>query len=474
MPYNVFIKYTEANMNIQKYMPEIIDAIQNAVRFKTVKDTPVAGGPFGQGNKDCLEYVLSVAKNLGFRTVNLDGYCGYAEIGQGEEIVGIIGHLDVVPEGDGWKYPPYSGTLVDDEIWGRGTIDDKGPIIISLYAIKALMDDGFKFSKRVRVIFGCNEETGSLCMEHYLKVDEPITYGVSPDSDFPVIFAEKSINSIQITGKSVSESGAKLVSLDGGIVINAVPDVCTFVLDCSDASVENTISDICKSLDSNGIGHTHSVNGNSVSFTVYGKAAHGSLPQLGVNAISFALNALNGVVKNDFVRIYNQYISTCVHGEKLGCFAEDEYGKIAVNVGLCSFENDEFSIKINSRLPFNTDTDKMLAQVCEKLANENVRVVLLSESKGFKIDPNSDMIQILLGAYRKVTRDEKSQPICSAGGTYAREFTNCVAFGPEMKGYGEMIIHQPNEQISLKAITAIFDIYRTAYADLIEKVSFAK
>ena len=183
-------------MDLKKYYPQLIQTIQNAVRIKTVLDAPVPRGPFGQGNKDCLEYVLSVAQDLGFRTVNLDGYCGYAEVGEGDELVGIVGHLDVVPEGDGWKYPPYSGALEEGAIWGRGAIDDKGPAIISLFAIKALMDDGFKFNKRVRVIFGSNEETGSLCMEHYLKVDEPISYGVSPDSEFPVIFAEKSINSI--------------------------------------------------------------------------------------------------------------------------------------------------------------------------------------------------------------------------------------------------------------------------------------
>lgn len=461
-------------MTIDKYMPSIIETIQNAVRIRTVEDAPVVGGPFGQGNKDCLEYVLSVAKKLGFRTVNLDGYCGYAEVGEGDEIVGIIGHLDVVPEGDGWKYPAYSGALENDEIWGRGTIDDKGPIIISLFAIKALMDEGFVFNKRVRVIFGCNEETHSYCMEHYLKVEEPITYGVTPDSDFPVIFAEKSINNIEIKGKSRHLGGAKLLSFEGGIVINAVPDICTFALECSDVCADCTIKAICASLDKNGIAHEHTIEDNKVVFTVYGKAAHGSVPQLGTNAISYAINALNGVVQNDFVNLYNKYISTCVHGEKLGCFAEDEYGKIAVNIGLCKFENDEYSIKINSRLPFNTDTDKMVAQIKQTLCDEEARVCLMSSSQGFEIDPNSDMIQLLLNAYRSVTGDTQSEPICSAGGTYAREFNNCVAFGPEMKGYGEMIIHQPNERISLKAIKAIFDIYHTAYRDLIEKVSFKK
>lgn len=460
-------------MDLKKYYPQLIQTIQSAVRIKTVLDAPVPRGPFGQGNKDCLEYVLSVAKDLGFRTVNLDGYCGYAEVGEGDELVGIIGHLDVVPEGDGWKYPPYSGALEEGAIWGRGAIDDKGPTIISLFAIKALMDDGFKFNKRVRVIFGSNEETGSLCMGHYLKVDEPISYGVSPDSEFPVIFAEKSINSIEIKGESSDGKGAKLVSLDGGIVINAVPDVCTFTVDANKENPSEVVSKILASLDANSIKSEHSIDGSAITFTVHGKAAHGSVPQLGVNAISYALNALNGVVENDFVRVYNKYIGTCVHGEKLGCFAEDEYGKIAVNVGLCKYENGKFSIKINSRLPFTTDTNAMFNGIKSTLKDEVcAKVVLMGQSEGFKIDPESDMIKVLVNAYREVTGDTTTKPICSAGGTYAREFNNCVAFGPEMSGYGEMIIHQPNERLTLSAMEAIFSIYTKAYADLISKVSF--
>mgnify|MGYP002517383461 FL=1 len=460
-------------MNLEKYYPQMIQTIQNAVRIKTVLDAPVLGGPFGQGNKDCLAYVLSVAEQLGFRTVNLDGYCGYAEIGEGKELVGIVGHLDVVPEGDGWKYPPYSGALEEGAIWGRGTIDDKGPAIISLYAIKALMDDGFKFNKRVRVIFGCNEETGSLCMKHYLEVEEPISYGVSPDSEFPVIFAEKTINSVEIKGESTDGKGAKLVSLDGGIVINAVPDICTLTVNANGENPSAVAQRICDALSKNGIEHEYAIDGDEIRFTVHGKAAHGSVPQLGVNAISYAVAALDGVVDNDFVRIYNTYISTCVHGEKLGCFAEDEYGKIAVNVGLCHYENGKFSIKINSRLPFSTDTKTMFNGIKSTLKNEVcAKVVLLSESEGFKIDPDSDMIQVLYNAYREVTGDTESKPVCTPGGTYAREFDNCVAFGPEMKGYGEMIIHQPNERLTLEAMKAIFEIYVKAYADLIDKVSF--
>ena len=461
---------------VEKYLPQIIETIQKSVQIKTVLDTPVEGGPFGQGNKECLEYVLSVAESLGFRTVNLDGYCGYAEIGEGKEIVGIIGHLDVVPEGDGWKYPPYSGQLVDDEIWGRGTIDDKGPIIISMYAIKALMDEGLKFDKRVRIIFGCNEETGSKCMEHYLEVDEPISYGVTPDSNFPVIFAERTINNIFLSGKGEAKGKVKLEKLDGGIVINAVPDICEFTLKTDGVfSVGKLIKatmEICKNL-SNMEGITYSMKQKSVlglagkaKFVVRGKAAHGSVPHHGINAVSHAISAMNGVIDDSFVEFYNRTIGTTYNGEKLGCYAEDEYGKIAVNVGLCHYENGNFEVRINSRLPFTTDTPTMVDQI-KNTVGEDAKVELKSSADGFKTDVNSKMIQALMKAYSEVTGDTESKPICSAGGTYAREFQNCVAFGPEMNGYGEMIIHEPNERISLSAIKAIFDIYFKAYRDLV-------
>ena len=459
---------------VEKYLSEIIETIQKSVQIKTVLDTPVEGGPFGQGNKECLEYVLSVAEKLGFRTVNLDGYCGYAEIGEGEEIVGIIGHLDVVPEGDGWQYPPYSGELVDDEIWGRGTIDDKGPIIISLYAVKALMDEGLKFDKRVRVIFGCNEETGSKCMEHYLEVDEPISYGVTPDSNFPVIFAERTINNIFLSGKAESKGKVILDKLNGGIVINAVPDKCEFTLKSkgfgSLKRLVKAMAEISNKLEEKGIEFSSSCKSSlfasRADYVVRGKAAHGSVPHNGVNAISYAIDAMNGVVDDEFVEFYNRAIGTTYNGEKLGCYAEDEYGKIAVNVGLCSYENGEFEVRINSRLPFTTDTPTMVDQI-KNTIGDKAKVDLKSTADGFKMDENSKMIKALMKAYSEVTGDTESKPICSAGGTYAREFKNCVAFGPEMNGFGEMIIHEPNERISLKAIEAIFDIYFKAYRDLV-------
>ena len=461
-------------MDLCKYTPSIIKTLQELIRIKTVQDTPVEGGPFGQGNKDCLERTLQICEELGFKVTNLDGYCGYAEIGEGEEICGIIGHLDVVPEGEGWKYPAYCGDIIDGELWGRGTWDDKGPVVISIYAIKALMDNGFKFNKRVRLIFGCNEESGSRCMEHYLKVDEPISYGVSPDANFPVIFAEKTINNVEIKGTSTSNGNVILKYFDAGIVINSVPDKAKFVLKCCcEKCKETAIDKLDKYFNENNIKYSYIENDNELEYEVLGKASHGSMPEHGINAASFALVALNEVVEDEFVSFYTNCIGTCVHGEKLGCYACDEYGPIAVNIGLVHYENNAFSIKINSRLPFNTNSELMMKQIDETIGKyNNVTAKLLSNSNGFKMDENSVMIQSLVNAYKEVTNDVNAKPICIGGGTYAREFTNCVAFGPEMEGYGEIIIHQPNERIQIRAIEDIMKIYVKAYADLIEKVSF--
>ena len=461
-------------MDLSKYTPSIVESLVKLIKIKTVLDTPVEGGPFGQGNKECLEETLKLCESLGFRVKNLDGYCGYAEIGEGEELVGIIGHLDVVPEGEGWKYPPYSGEIVDGEIWGRGTWDDKGPTVISIYAIKALMDSGFKFNKRVRLIFGCNEESGSRCMEHYLEVDEPISYGVSPDANFPVIFAEKTINNIKIEGTSTESGNVKLTYLDAGIVINAVPDKCEFKLECGcEECLKHTINTLDRFYRTLHIGYDVKRDGLTVSYLVHGKAAHGSIPHTGINAASYAIAGLNEVINNSFIKFYSECIGLFVHGEILGCYKEDEYGPVAVNVGLVHYENNHFRIMINSRLPFNTNSEIMIKEVKETVSKyENVEATLLSSSNGFIMDKESVMIKSLVNAYQEVTKDYESKPICCAGGTYAREFNNCVAFGPEMEGYGEVIIHQPNERIQIRAIEDIMKIYYKAYADLIEKVSF--
>lgn len=459
-------------MNFDKYVNECINTMQELIQIKTVQDVPVENGPFGKGNKECLEKMLSICEKMGFKVKNLDGYCGYAEVGNGNDIIGIIGHLDVVPEGEGWIYPPYSAKIVDDIMYGRGTWDDKGPVCMCLYALKALMDENIVFNKRVRFIFGCNEESGSRCVEHYIEKEGQITCGFSPDANFPVIFAEKTICNIKISGKATNNSGVKLLSLDSGIVINAVPDKCVFTLSysCNNCKTK-VISELEKYYNENNIKFDFIDKNNTLTYTIYGKAAHGSIPQCGINAASYAITGLSKAIDNSFTNMYAKHINTEHNGKSLNCYAFDEYGDIAVNVGIVKYDNDNFEILINSRLPFTTNSNKMANEIKETLTKyENVEVTLLSDSKGFKMEKDNKMVQLLMEAYQQVTKDYESKPLCIAGGTYAREFNNCVAYGPEMEGFGEVLMHQPNESIPLRAIKPIMEIYYNAIKNLVEKL----
>ena len=149
---------------------EMVANLGRLVAIDSQLGTPEEGKPFGEGPAKALSVGLQIAEEMGFRTVNLDNYCGYAEMGEGDEIVGIAGHLDIVPVGGDWSYNPFELTRKGDYVYGRGTTDDKGPVMEALYAMKLLRDSGVKLNKRVRLIMGCNEETGSRCMQHYNEV----------------------------------------------------------------------------------------------------------------------------------------------------------------------------------------------------------------------------------------------------------------------------------------------------------------
>ena len=459
----------------KKYVDAAIKATQELVKIKSVQDTPVPNGPFGQGAKECLEKALELAASLGFKTKNLDGYCGYAEIGEGDELFAIIGHLDVVPEGTGWDYPPYSAEIVDNAMYGRGTWDDKGPVAMCLYTLKALMDNGYQFKKKVRLIMGCNEESGTLCVKHYIEKEGQIDYGFSPDADFPVIFGEKTINGVLLEGNTIDTDDVVLKSLNAGHAVNAVPDRCEFVLEYKSADkIKETSDKIAEFLNENNIKFEVSYEGNQANYLVHGKAMHGSAPQYGVNAASYAIVALSKAIKNEFVDFYAKYIGLEYNGKSLGCYAHDEYGDIAVNIGIVKYENNHFVVAINSRLPFNTNSEKMIAQIKETIKDEKFEAKLVSDSKGFIFDKDSKMIQIMQKAYQEVTGDYESKPQCIAGGTYARVFNNCVAYGAEIRKYGKGLIHSPNESIRLDVFEPIMDIYYKAIPDLLEQVSFKK
>lgn len=274
---------------IESKRDEIIQELKNVISFKSIsEESGNPDAPFGEECKNVLEYVLNLGEKLGFRTKNIDGYCGYIEFGEGEEMVGIIGHLDVVPANveDGWKSNPFVPEVRDGKLYGRGAIDDKGPVIASLYAMKAVQEK-MKINKRIRLILGLNEEKDWKCINYYKRNEELPNIGFSPDADFPCIYAEKGIITIKIEHEFGIENCEILEVSTGNNAINVVPKYCMMRLKL------NNPDDINRFENRDDV-HVEKISKDTVKLVAYGKASHAAHPNLGENAITKLLRYLHG------------------------------------------------------------------------------------------------------------------------------------------------------------------------------------
>ena len=332
---------------------EMIANLGRLVAIDSQLGTPEEGKPFGAGPAKALEEGLKIAEELGFKTVNLDHYCGYAEMGEGEEIVGIAGHLDIVPVGGDWTYDPFKLTREGDHVYGRGTTDDKGPVLEALYAMKLLRDSGVKLNKRVRLIMGCNEETGSKCMEHYNEVAEELSCGFTPDANFPCIHGEKGHMSMTAYSKNT-----KIISMNGGFVSNAVCDTCTTVIPTEarlkeklEASLAETKLQQYRVTEENG----------QITIFAKGVPAHASMPELGVNAAGVTFECMEKAgFEDDFVKFYNEHIGTSCDGVGVGLKFEDEYGALTLCNGIVKTEDGIISCTIDIRVPVTLKLEKLV------------------------------------------------------------------------------------------------------------------
>lgn len=449
------------------YKDEVIKSIQGAVQIKSVMEEAKAGMPFGEGPAKALNYFVELGKNMGFEVINYDNYVATIEFGEGEEVLGILGHVDVVPEGEGWDYPPYSGALVDGRIYGRGTLDDKGPSTICLYAMKAIKDSGIKLNKRVRMILGSNEESGSKCMKHYfgtLKMPQP-TLAFTPDSNFPVTFAEKGIVRMRLKN---NYSTLDNVSLSGGNAFNSVPERCelTIPMDYLE-SVEECLAVYNKNGEykiscekKNGNYHINS----------YGKSAHASKPYLGYNSVSALFEFLREIkIKNEelksLVEFFNTYIKMDMDGKSLGVnFEDDESGKLTLNVGKTTLKDGVLEICIDIRCPVKVENKKII-EIIKERASKFMEVEVAGDTAPLYVAKDSFLVSTLMNVYKDVTGDVESQPIAIGGGTYARCVTNGVAFGALLSSQVDNM-HQKNEYLEIDKIDTLLKIYVEAIYQL--------
>lgn len=453
------------NEKIMSMKDEIIKSVQECVKIKSVEEEAKGDMPFGEGVHKTLEYCLQLSKNLGFKTVNVDNMIGYAEYGQGDEMIAVLGHLDVVPEGDGWTYPPYAAEIHNGKIYGRGTTDDKGPTIGALYALKAIKDLNIPLKRRVRVFFGLNEETGSKCVKHYVENggEMPVA-GFTPDAEYPIINGEKGIVTGKFTRKLNQTGNLILKSISGGIASNVVPDYAEAEIALAKSEAEIILKEAEK---------TEEIKveekENSVIIKCHGISAHGSTPEKGKNAVTYLMKFLGkldftGDLK-EFIDYFNNYIGTDLNGERLGIFLEDEIsGKLIFNLGVISGNESELSLEINMRYPVTKSFEDFIDIFKKKMNLGKLNEVYLRHKKSLYVSPDTEFIKKLQKVYEEQF-GEKAELISIGGGTYAKAMENIVAFGPIFKGQ-PMVEHKPDEYIEIDSLMRNVQVMAAAIKEL--------
>ncbi|WP_374049890.1 MULTISPECIES: dipeptidase PepV [unclassified Sedimentibacter] len=453
------------NEKILSMKDEIIKSVQGCVKIKSVEEESKKGMPFGEGAHKALEYCLQLSENLGFKTVNVDNMIGYAEYGSGDEMIAVLGHLDVVPEGDGWTYPPYAAEIHDGKIYGRGTIDDKGPTIGALYALKAIKDLNISLKRRVRIFFGLNEETGSKCVKYYVDNGGEIPVaGFTPDADYPIINGEKGIVTGKYTRKLNQDGDFILKSIKGGIAANVVPDYAEAVI-MVPVNKKEQIKEISEKFEEIKIEEKEDL----IIVKSYGISAHGSTPENGKNAITHLMMFLGeldftGDLK-EFIDYFNKYIGTDLNGEKLGVYLEDDIsGKLIFNLGTMIGNKDEISLEINIRYPVKKTFEEFIDTFKEKISLGRLEEVYLRHKKSLYVSPETEFIKKLQKVYEEQF-GEKAELISIGGGTYAKAMENIVAFGPVLKGE-PMVEHKPDEYIEIDSLMKNINVMAEAIKEL--------
>lgn len=387
--------------------------------------------------KQAVEYVIALGEREGFKTFkDEEGYYGYVEIGEGAELIGLLAHVDVVPPGedlDRWDTPPFELTVDGDLLKGRGTQDDKGPVILSMYLLKSLIEEGKLLNKRIRLIFPSDEESFWRGIEKYIADGNEIpSYGITPDSTFPIIYSERELYEFKIIGKPTDEFEIK-----AGAALNVVPDKATLIHDGTTKVYE-------------------------------GKASHAMAPWNGDNAITKLLFDFNS--NHELFRLAKMEINGETNGENFfGELIEDDDEQLAFNLAVLNINSEVAELAVDMRIP-NTSSKEELESRIKRLLEDKyptLKYEFYDHLKGVYVPLDSEWSKILMDSYQEVTGDLESKPIATGGATYARGMDNIVAFGPFFNDSPDTE-HQYNEYARFSDFVKAFDIYKLVFDKLLK------
>jgi succinyl-diaminopimelate desuccinylase len=459
---------------IERRKIELLADAQNLLKIKSVLDeeNPLPEAPFGQGVREALDYMLQLGEKDGFAVKNTDNVAGHIEMGQGEELVGILCHVDVVPEGDGWSSDPFGGEVRDGKLFARGAIDDKGPTMAAYYAMKVVKELGLPLNKRVRMIIGTDEESQWRCVDRYFQTEEMPTLGFAPDADFPIINAEKGIWDFYIKQKPAlaeeKHAGAELIEFSSGRRMNMVPDH-AFARLRGEHAVEIT-KKFNQYLSKNSLKGKAAFEEDIAVLELEGVSAHGMEPNNGVNAglhlASFLADLEMPQHAKEYFTFVKEYLFGDSRGNKLGiAFSDDITGDLTMNAGKLSYNILEGGqIGFTMRYPVTYKWEEGKQKLDELLKGLNLYTETLSNSVPHHVESDSFLVQTLQKVYEQET-GEKADLFSIGGGTYARSLKEGVAFGPLFPG-SEDIAHQKDEYIDIEDMLKAAAIYAHAIYEL--------
>lgn len=453
----------DLNQYVLAKQEDLLTCLQENLQIPSVQGDAADAAPYGTEIRRSLDHILSTAEKLGFRTKNVDGHLGWCEYGNGEEMVAILGHLDVVPAGDGWNYDPWGGLIEGERIWGRGTMDDKGPTIAALFALAALRDSGLPLKRRIRLLFGCNEETGSADIKYYLSTGGEIpVMGFTPDGEYPVINGEKGIINVTYS-KSYQQTGdLKLISIQGGTAPNVVPAFASAKLACSKEIAQRIAILKAPKI-------RYSVQDYGILVEAEGISAHGSTPEQGENAIGRLILALDtlpfeGALANG-IHFLASTLGMESNGKSAGIYLSDPVsGELTLNWGTLNADEQKLSMKLNYRYPVTKTYEDCAPVLDSAFANAGfIKEAELHKAKLY-IPEDSQLVKTLLNVYASHT-GITGQAKCIGGGTYAKMLPNILAFGPVFPG-DEVREHKPDEFIEISKLMKNAQIIASAMYEM--------
>lgn len=460
---------------VEKRKEALIRDAQGLLHIKSVLDeehtSPEA--PLGIGVKEALEYMLQLGEKDGFIAKNVGNVSGHLEFGEGKELLGVLCHVDVVPEGDGWTSDPFGAEIRDGKIYARGALDDKGPTMAAYYAMKIVKELGLPLKKRVRMIIGTDEESNWRCVEHYFNHEEMPALGFAPDADFPIINAEKGIADFDMVQKEVKFEAANgevnIVSFVSGKRYNMVPDHAKAVLivKTNQHEISGQFTDFMSKYE---LEHHFHTDNEQLILEVKGVSAHGMEPRNGKNAGLFLaefLSKLNLDAKAaHYFRFVSRFFFEDSRGVNLGVAYSDEIsGDLTINPGKLSYSSESRgSIGMTCRYPVTNKMEETKRKLDALLEGEGFVIENFSDSKPHHVDEKEFLIQTLSKVYEEQT-GEKAELIAIGGGTYARSLKSGVAFGPLFPGRPD-IAHQKDEYMYIEDLLKATAIYAQAIYEL--------